>query len=161
MTSRSSRIPEDFHTITPHLTVRSVAEASDFYRKAFGARELFRNHGPDGKAVVHCEMLLGASRFFMHDEFPEYGAPSPIGLGGSAVTLHLYVEDVDRIYEQATVAGAEVLMPLADQFWGDRYAIVRDPFGHKWSIASRIDDPSPKQMQQRAKDYFEENKDSM
>jgi uncharacterized glyoxalase superfamily protein PhnB len=151
------RVPEDFHTITPHLVVRDSARAVDFYRQAFGAVELYRSHAPDGKRVMHCELLLGDSRFLIHDEFPEQGLLSPLGMNGTAVTLHLYVEDVDRIFRQALDAGAETLMPVADCFWGDRYGILRDPFGHKWSVASRIEDLAPVEQQQRGSDFSRDN----
>lgn len=147
-------VPEDFHTITPHITVRNASDAVEFYHKAFGAQELLRNFGPDGKSIIHCEMLLGDSRFFINEEYLEWGVKSPLTLQGSPITLHMYVEDVDASWQRAMDAGAEVLMPLADQFWGDRYGIVRDPFGHKWSMASRREDPSPADLHERAKDYF-------
>ena len=148
-------VPEDFRTITPHLVVRGVALAIDFYQRAFGASELFRNLAPDGVSVQHAELLLGESRFWVNDEFPEWGVRSPVTLGGSPVTLHLYVEDVDALWERAVAAGAEVVIPLEDQFWGDRYGILQDPFGHRWSFASRIEDLSPKQVQRRAREEQE------
>jgi uncharacterized glyoxalase superfamily protein PhnB len=157
MAEAVKRVPEDFHTITPHLVVRDAVRAVDFYRRAFGAVELFRNLAPDGQRVMHCELLLGDSRFLIHDEFPERGLLSPLGLKGTAVTLHLYVEDVDRIFQQAVDAGAEAVMPVADCFWGDRYGILRDPFGHSWSVASRLEDLSPADLQQRGKAFTQDN----
>jgi uncharacterized glyoxalase superfamily protein PhnB len=148
-----SPIPEDFHTITPHLVVRGVAAAVDFYRQAFGAQELLRNVAPDGRTIMHCELLLGDSRFFVNDEFPDHGLLSPLALGGSPVTLHLYVEDVDAFVGRAVAAGAQVLMPVADAFWGDRYGILQDPFGHRWSVASRIEDLSPADLKLRAAEF--------
>lgn len=145
-------VPEDFHTITPQLVVKGAADAIAWYTKAFGANELLRNTGPDGKAVMHAELLLGDSRFFVTDEFPD-SMVSPATLGGTPVTLHLYVDEVDSLFASAVAAGAEVLMPLADQFWGDRYGILQDPFGHRWSIASRIEDLSPKKLQARASEW--------
>jgi uncharacterized glyoxalase superfamily protein PhnB len=147
------RVPEDFHTITPHLVVRDAKQAVEFYRRAFGAVELFRNLAPDGQRVMHCELLLGDSRFLVHDEFPERGLLSPLGLNGTAVTLHLYVEDVDRVFQQAVDAGAQAVMPVADCFWGDRYGILRDPSGHSWSVASRLEDLSPQDLQQRGQEF--------
>jgi len=142
-------VPEDFHTITPQIVVKGVADAIAWYTKALGAHELLRNTAPDGKSIMHSEMLLGDSRFFVVDEFP--GAMvSPTTLGGSPVTLHLYVRDVDATFDRAVDAGASVLMPVADQFWGERYGMLTDPFGHRWSIASRIEDLSPKALQDRA-----------
>ena len=153
----TTRVPEDFHTITPHLVVRGVANAVAWYSTAFGAHELLHNAAPDGERIMHCEMLLGDSRFFVVDEFPG-AALSPQSLGGTSVTLHLYVEDVDTLFERAVAGGAEVILPVADQFWGDRYGMLRDPFGHRWSIASRIEDLSPKQLQARAAAWAEENR---
>lgn len=145
----TSPVPEDFHTITPQLAVNGVGDAIAWYTKALGAHELLRNTAPDGKSIMHSEMLLGDSRFFVVDEFP--GAMvSPTTLGGSPVTLHLYVRDVDATFDRAVDAGASVLMPVADQFWGERYGMLTDPFGHRWSIASRIEDLSPKALQDRA-----------
>lgn len=160
MTKKVAPVPEDFHTITPHLVVSGVAQAVEFYQKAFDASELYRNLAPDGVSVMHSEMLLGDSRFFVNDEFPDYGVLSPKALGGSATTLHLYVEDVDMFFQRAIEAGAEVAMPLSDTFWGDRYGILADPFGHRWSIASRLEDLSPAETQERAKVWASENKKS-
>lgn len=153
-----SPIPEDFHTITPHLVVKGVADAIAWYAKAFGANELLRNMAPDGTSIMHAELLLGDSRFFVVDEF---GPPmaSPTTLGGTPVTLHLYVRDVDALFDRAVDAGATALMPVADQFWGDRYGMLLDPFGHRWSIASRIEDLSPKALQDRAASWSKTQKD--
>jgi uncharacterized glyoxalase superfamily protein PhnB len=153
----SSRVPEDFHTITPHLVVKGVAGAIDWYTRELGAHELLRHAAPDGTSIMHSELLLGDSRFFVVDEFP--GAEfSPRSLGGSSITLHLYVEDVDSLFDRAVAAGAEVLLPVADQFWGDRYGMLRDPFGHRWSIASRLEDLSPRQMKDRAAQWAKEHR---
>jgi PhnB protein len=151
--SSHTKALEDFHTITPHLTVRGVDAAVKFYEQAFGAAELYRNLAPDGKSVMHVELLLGDSRFFLHDEFPNHGQTSPLGVACTGVVLHLYVNNVDEIYEQTVAAGAKVIMPLQDCFWGDRYAIVVDPFGHRWSMATRIEDLSPRQVQKRAVEW--------
>ena len=148
---RVSPIPEEFHTITPHLVVRGVASAIEFYQQAFGASELYRSLAPDGVSIMHSEMLLGDSRFFVNDEFAEWGVLSPESFGGSPVTLHLYVEDVDSVFSQAVSAGAVALLPVNDAFWGDRYGILKDPFGHRWSVASRLEDLSPAELQKRAK----------
>lgn len=143
-------VPTDFQTITPHLIVRGAAAAVDFYVRAFGASELYRNMAPDGLSIVHSELLLGDSRMFVNEEFPEHGQLSPLAHGGSAVTLHLYVDDVDGLFARAVSAGARVTIELADQFWGDRYGGLLDPFGHVWSLASRIEDLSPEQIRRRA-----------
>jgi PhnB protein len=159
MTEKAAKALEDFHTITPHLTVRGVSDAVKFYEKAFGAAELYRNLAPDGKSVMHVELMLGDSRLLLHDEFPEHGQVSPLGGHATGVVLHLYVEDVDDIYERTVDAGATVVMPLQDCFWGDRYAIVVDPFGHRWSMATRIEDLSPRQVQKRASDWSAQHSD--
>ena len=153
MSNQSSRAPAEFSAVTPQLVVRGAARAIGFYVRAFGAHELLRNLAPDGERVMHAELLLGAGRILVHDEFPERGTVGPEALGGSPVTLHLTVDDADAAYARAVDAGAEVVMPLQDTFWGDRYAIVRDPFGHRWSIAAPIEDLSPRQLQGRAADW--------
>lgn len=146
-----SPVPEDFHTITPQLAVSGVGPAIEWYSKALGAHELLRNAAPDGK-IMHSELLLGDSRFFVVDEFPG-SMQSPATLGGTSVTLHLYVPDVDALFARAVGEGATVLMPVADQFWGDRYGMLADPFGHRWSLASRIEDLSPKGLHERAESW--------
>jgi len=154
----TSRVPEDLHTITPHLVVNGVPEAIAWYERALGAHELLRNPGPDSEKIMHAELLLGDSRFFVVDEFP--GAKSPTSLGGTPVSLHLYVEDVDALFQRAVDAGAQVILPVSDQFWGDRYGMLRDPFGHRWSIASRIEDLSPRQLQDRAAQWVQQRERS-
>jgi PhnB protein len=153
----SSHVPEDFHTITPQLVVKGVAEAIAWYTEALGANELLRNTAPDGESIMHSEMLLGDSRFFVVDEFPE-AMVSPTTLGGTPVMLHLYVKNVDAAFARAVDAGATVLMPVADQFWGDRYGMLADPFGHRWSMATRIEDLSPNALKKRAADWAKEQK---
>lgn len=145
------RVPDGYHRVTPHLTVRDANAMIEFYKKAFGAVEGRRAPGPDGK-IMHAEIRMGDSVVFLNDEFPEMGALSPLSTNGTAVTLHLAVEDADKQFQQALAAGAEVVMPLADQFWGDRYGIVKDPSGHHWSIASHMEDLTPEQIEQRMKD---------
>src|SRR5262245_46094010 len=115
------RVPEGRHRVTAHLTVKNAAEMIEFYKKAFGAVELARAPGPDGKSIMHAAIKIGDSTVFLNDEFPEMGALSPLSTKGTAVTLHLAVEDADKQFQQALAAGAQVVMPLADQFWGDRY----------------------------------------
>jgi uncharacterized glyoxalase superfamily protein PhnB len=148
------RVPQGYHTVTPHLVVRGASEAIEFYKKAFGARELRRSPGPDGKTLMHAEIQIGDSRIFLNDEFPNMGALSPQGLNGTPVTLHLYVEDADKLFQQAVQHGAKVAMPIGDQFWGDRYGVVIDPSGHQWSIASHIKDMTPEEMQKAAAAAF-------
>ncbi|HEV3122449.1 MAG TPA: VOC family protein [Isosphaeraceae bacterium] len=139
------RVPEGMHTVTPHLVVRGCAELLEFYKKAFGAKEVRRSVGPDGKLIMHADIQIGDSRVFLNDEFPEMGACSPLSINGTPVTIHLYVEDADSLYNQAVSAGAKVVMPLADQFWGDRYGMVSDPSGHHWAIASHVRDVTPEE----------------
>jgi uncharacterized glyoxalase superfamily protein PhnB len=134
------KIPEGCHNVMPHLVVRGGAEALEFYKKAFGAKELGRHAGPDGQKIMHAEMQIGDSRIYLADEAPEMGARSPQTLGGTPVTIHLWVEDVDSTFQRAVSAGATVAMPLDNQFWGDRYGMVVDPFGHTWSLATHIKD---------------------
>ena len=148
------RIPEGVHRVTPHLTVRGAAAMIEFYKKAFGAVEKRRAPGPDGKSIMHAEIRIGDSAVFLNDEFPEMGAVSPLDSKTTPVTLHLFVEDADKQFAQALAAGAQVVMPLADAFWGDRYGIVRDPSGHLWSIAHHAEDLTPQQMQERMAQAF-------
>jgi PhnB protein len=143
------RVPDGYHRVTPHLTVRNAAAMIEFYKKAFGAVEKGRAPGPDGKSIMHAAIQIGDSIVFLNDEFPEMGAQSPLTTKGTAVTIHLYVEDADKQFQQALAAGAEVAMPLADQFWGDRYGIVKDPSGHLWSIGSHMEDLTPDQIKER------------
>jgi len=153
-----SPVPEDFHTITPQLVVSGVAAAIEWYSKALGAHELLRNAAPDGR-IMHSELLLGDSRFFVVDEFPG-SMSSPSTLGGTPVTLHLYVPDEHAIFARADGEDATVLMPVADQFWGDRYGMLTDPFGHRWSIASRIEDLSPTALHARAESWSQSQEHS-
>jgi uncharacterized glyoxalase superfamily protein PhnB len=148
------RVPAGHHRVTPHLTVRNAAAMIDFYKQAFGAVEKQRAPGPDGKSILHATIQIGDSLVFLNDEFPEMGAVSPFGAKTSPVTLHLSVEDADKQFEQALAAGAEVVMPLADQFWGDRYGVVKDPSGHQWSISHHVEDLTPQQMRERMAKEF-------
>jgi uncharacterized glyoxalase superfamily protein PhnB len=154
MAAPVKRVPEGLHTVTPHLTVRDGSKLIEFYTHAFGAKEVRRSTAPDGKSILHAELQIGDSRIFLNDEFPEMGARSPLGTNGTPVQIHLYVEDADSLWERAVRAGAKVVMPLADQFWGDRYGVVEDPSGHRWAIASHIEERSPEQMKQAASAMF-------
>ena len=141
-------IPEGYHTVTPYLVIRDAAAAIEFYKKAFGATEIMRMASPDGK-ISHAEIKIGDSPIMIGDECPERNARSPQTLGGTPVGIFLYVEDVDRIAQQAIAAGATVMMPVADQFWGDRYGMFVDPFGHQWSVATHKEDVSPEEIGRR------------
>ena len=135
-----------YHSITPALTVANAKEAIEFYKKAFNAEEREICLGPDGKQVMHAEIKIGDSILMINDEFPAYGCVGPRALGGSPVTLHFYVENVDEVFNQAVKAGAKATMPVADQFWGDRYGQVEDPYGHKWGISTHIADLSDEEI---------------
>lgn len=140
-------IPADMHSVTPHLVCAGAADAIAFYTKAFNAIELSRLPGPDGK-VMHAQIRIGDSIVMLVDEMPDCGALSPKALKGTPVTLHLYVEDANAVFARAVAAGASVKFALEDTFWGDRYGVVEDPFGHHWSIATHIRDVSPEEMTQ-------------
>ena len=142
-------IPDGYHTVTPYLIIAGAAAALEFYKKAFGARELFRHPGPDGK-IGHAEIKIGDSPIMMADEFPQMGFKGPKSLGGSPVGILLYVPDVDAMFKQALDAGAKVLKPLQDMFYGDRSGSVEDPFGHVWTLSTHKEDVSPEDMQKRA-----------
>jgi uncharacterized glyoxalase superfamily protein PhnB len=149
-------IPEGHHTLTAHIIVSGGAEAIEFYKKAFGAEEIGRMNGPDGKSVMHAEMKIGDSRLMLADEFPAMGSRSPKSIGGSPVTIHLYVQDVDAVYNRAVAAGATATMPVMDMFWGDRYGKLRDPFGHDWSIATHKKDVSTDEIIKAGQAMFKE-----
>jgi PhnB protein len=146
-------IPEVVPQITPHLVVAGAARAIDFYVAALGCVELYRVLGPDGQRVWFAELLLGESRFFVNDEFPEQNALGPTTLGGTAVALHVFVADVDAAFARAVAAGMTVEIPVADFFWGERYGLLVDPFGHRWGLASRREDLTPAEIQRRAAAY--------
>jgi PhnB protein len=142
-------IPDGYHTVTPYLIVNGAAKALAFYQQAFGAKELFRMEQPGGK-IGHAEFKIGDSPIMLADEFPEMGARSPQSLGGTPVSILLYVENVDQMTEQAVAAGAKILRPLKNQFYGDRSATLADPFGHTWHVATHVEDVSPEEMSKRA-----------
>jgi PhnB protein len=144
-------IPEGHHTITPHLVIRDAAQAIEFYKKAFRAREINRMAMPNGK-IMHAELQIGDSMLYLADEFPEAGARAPQSLGGTPVVLNVYIEDVDKLWKEAVAAGATVKMPLEDQFWGDRYGQLVDPFGHAWGLATHKEDVAPDEMERRARE---------
>jgi PhnB protein len=148
--SKSVRpIPEDHHTVSPYLIVNDAAAALAFYGKAFGAVELMRHTDPSGK-VGHAEIRIGDSVIMLADEFPDFGARSPRHYGGSPVGIHLYVEGVDKLSSRAIAAGAKVVRPVQDQFYGDRNGTLEDPFGHLWHISTHIEDVPPEELSKRA-----------
>jgi PhnB protein len=149
MAGKVKAIPDGYHSVTPYLIVKGAAAAIDFYKKAFGATELMRMGQPDGR-IGHAEIQIGSSRVMLADEFPEMGYLAPQGNGRTGITLHLYVEDVDRVARQAVSAGAKELKPVQDQFYGDRSGVVSDPFGHSWNISTHKEDLSMEEIGRRA-----------
>jgi PhnB protein len=143
-------IPDGMHSLTPHLVCAGAADAIEFYKKAFDAIEVTRLPGPGGK-LMHASVRIGDSQLMLVDESPEWGAFGPKSLKGSPVTIHLQVDNVDEVVEQAVAAGAKVTMPVADMFWGDRYGVLEDPFGHHWSVATHTRDLTPQEIQQAMK----------
>jgi uncharacterized glyoxalase superfamily protein PhnB len=137
-------------TLAPHITCRDAAKAIDFYKQAFGAEEMMRLPGPDGR-LMHAAVRINGAMVMLNDEMPEHGVLSPLSLKGTPVTLHLNVSDVDKWYARAVKAGAKATMPVADMFWGDRYGIVTDPFGHAWSIATHKKDMTVDEIQEALK----------
>lgn len=152
MATDASSTPKHYHTVIPHLTVRNAAAAIDFYRAAFGAEEVYRMPDPQGEGIWHAELKIGNSPVFLNDEYPDVdmGGIAPNTLGGTPVTIHLNVEDVDAWFERAVRAGASIAMELEDMFWGDRYGKLVDPFGHQWSMASPIKQSSSEALSQEA-----------
>ncbi|MGN6132918.1 MAG: VOC family protein [Aureliella sp.] len=147
----TSPIPPGHEGIIPHLCCSPCADAIEFYKKAFGAQEVRRIPTPDGKRIMHAEIQLDGRPIFLVDDFPDYcegKSENPLALGGSPVTIHRFVTDCDAAVERAVAAGATALMPVQEMFWGDRYGVVMDPFGHKWSLATHVKDLTPEQMVQ-------------
>ncbi len=154
MAKKVKPIPEGYHTLTPHFVVRGAERALDFYKRAFGAEETVRLPGPPGK-LMHAEIRIGDSRLMLGDEFPDMpGERSPETLGGTTGSLTIYTTDVDQLFKRALNAGAIEIMAPKNMFWGDRYATVRDPFGHSWGIATRVEEVSPKEVIERSKTAF-------
>jgi PhnB protein len=152
MAKAANPIPKGFRTLTPHLTIKGgAAEFMEFIKRAFSAEEVDRATGPGGK-LMHATARIGDSMLMFNDEFPGFG--EPIGPGPWPLTLHLYVPDADALFAQATAAGCTVVMPLADQFWGERYGLVNDPFGFRWAIATRKEDLTPAEQRERQAKLF-------
>jgi PhnB protein len=143
-------IPEGYHTLTPYLAVDNASEAIEFYTRAFGAKERVRMDAPDGK-IGHAELQIGDSLLMLSDPFPQSNVRPPKDLGGTSANVFMYVEDVDAVVKRAVDAGATVTMEVADQFWGDRFGSISDPFGHSWAIATHVEDLSPEEIAERAK----------
>jgi PhnB protein len=143
-------VPKGYHTVTPYLAVDDAAAAIDFYQRAFGAKERGRMAGPDG-TIAHAELAIGDSIVMLADPFPQFATRPPTELGGTSVGVFMYVENVDEVVQQAVDAGATLRRAPADQFWGDRFGSVEDPFGHSWQIATHVEDVPPEEMAERAK----------
>lgn len=144
-------------SLSPHIFVSNAAAAIDFYKKAFGAEELSRHAAPDGKRIMHAALLVNGATLMLCDDFPEFRGgkgSTPEALGGSPVVLHLQVKDADSAFNRAVAAGATVAMPLADQFWGDRYGQITDPFGHTWSIGAKVRNVTEEEVREAAKAHF-------
>jgi PhnB protein len=154
MTASAKPIPEGLHTVTASLVVRDAAKAIEFYKKALGAQERLRMPGPDGK-IMHAELKIGDSVIFISDENPQMGnIKSPQTLGGCTGSLNVFVPNVDDLFRQALAAGGKEAMPVADQFWGDRYGSFIDPFGYSWGVGTHKEDLTPKELGERAQQFF-------
>jgi PhnB protein len=149
MAGKVNAIPSGYHSLTPYLVVNDASRAIDFYKQAFGAKETVRMGGPGGK-IGHAELKIGDSMLMLSDEMPGSGSRSPQSLGGSPVSVFMYVENVDSVFDQAVKAGAKADKPPEDMFWGDRFGHLTDPFGHLWAIATHIEDVAPEEMRKRA-----------
>ena len=146
---RTKAIPKGYHAVTPYLSVQGAAGAIAFYKKAFGAKEVMRMPGADG-TIGHAEIQVGDSRIMLADEFPEMNFRGPRSIGGTPVNIHLYVADVDKVVKKAGAAGAKLLRPVQDQFYGDRSGSLEDPYGHVWHVATHIEDIPMKELKKRA-----------
>lgn len=156
-TQAKSAIPEGYHSITPYLICKGAAKAIDWYTKVLGGQELYRMPGPDG-VIGHAEVRIGDSVVMLADEFPDMGATSPQSLGGTPVGLMLYVPDCDAVVTRAVAAGATLERPLQDQFYGDRSGTIVDPFGHKWTIGTHLEDLTPEEVQRRSAEHMAQQK---
>jgi PhnB protein len=154
MAGNVKAVREGSHTITAHLVVSDAPKALEFYKNAFGAQIMNTHYTPDKKKVMHAEMKIGDSIVMLADEWPDMGSKSPKSLGGSSVVLNLYQDNIDQLWEQAIKGGATVTMPLMNQFWGDRYGQIEDPFGHRWALGQHIEDVAPEEMERRAREAF-------
>jgi PhnB protein len=153
MANKAQAIPKGYHTVTPSIFVAGAAKAIDFYKRALGAEEVMRFPGPGGK-IMHAEIRIGDSTIMLGDEMPEQGGKSPKAYGGTPVSFFVYRENVDAEWKRALNAGAKEIMPLADQFWGDRAGCFEDPFGHHWWLAQHVKDMTPEELRQAAESFF-------
>lgn len=147
-------VPKGYHTITPYLIVQDAARALEFYKRAFGAKEIFRMETPDGK-IGHCELEIGDSKVMMADEMPQMNATAPGAARGNSFSLLIYTENVDLLFKRAIEAGAKVLRPLKNEFYGDRMGTLQDPFNHIWNLGQHVEDVSPEEMKRRADELWQ------
>lgn len=152
--SKIKKVPKGYHSVTPSLVVKEGLKAVEYYKKVFEAKDQGIMMTPDGKSVAHAELEIGDSKIMLCDEFPQMKCLAPFTIGGTPVSLYLYVEDVDKTFNLAVTEGAKVLDPLTDQFWGDRHGSVQDPFGHIWSLATHVKDLTEAEMKKAAEDAF-------
>ena len=150
-------IPDGYHSVTPTLTIRGASDAIEFYKKAFDAKEVYRFPGPDGKSIMHAEIRIGDSAIMLCDEMPEMGCLSPKSTGGSSGAIYLYVNDADSVFTKAVSVGAQSMIPLMDGFWGDRIGMLVDPFGHRWTIATRKKEMSLEEIQKAGAEFMKGN----
>jgi PhnB protein len=153
MPKKAQAIPKGYHTVTPSLVVAGATQAIDFYKKALGAEEIMRFPGPNGQ-LMHAEIRIGDSVIMLADEMPDQGSRGPKAIGGTPVSFFIYSDNVDAAWKRAADAGAKTIMPLADQFWGDRTGCLEDPFGHHWWLAQHVRDLSPDEMRKAAEEFF-------
>jgi PhnB protein len=152
--SKIRKVPKGYHSVTPSLVVKEGLKAVEYYKKVFEAKDQGIMMTPDGKSVAHAELEIGDSKIMLCDEFPQMKCLAPFTVGGTPVSLYLYVKDVDKTFNLALTEGAKVLDPLTDQFWGDRHGCVQDPFGHIWSLATRVKDLTEEEMKKAAEEAF-------
>lgn len=150
-------IPDGYHSVTPTLTIRGASDAIEFYKKAFDAKEVYRFPGPDGKSLMHAEIRIGDSAIMLCDEIPEMGCLSPKSTGGPSGAIYLYVDDADSVFTKAISVGAQSMMPLMDGFWGDRIGMLVDPFGHRWTVATRKKEMSLEEIQKAGAEFMKGN----
>lgn len=150
-------IPDGYHSVTPTLTIRGASDAIEFYKKAFDAKEVYRFPGPDRKSIMHAEIRIGDSAIMLCDEMPEMGCLSPKSTGGPSGAIYLYVDDADSVFSKAVSVGAQSMLPLMDGFWGDRIGMLVDPFGHRWTVATRKKEMSLEEIQKAGAEFMKGN----
>ena len=147
-------IPDGYHSVTPTLTIKGASEAIEFYKKAFDAKEIYRFPGSDGKSIMHAEIRIGDSAIMLCDEMPQMGCLSPTSIGGPSGSIYLYVNDADSVFNKAVSIGAKPMMPLMDGFWGDRIGALTDPFGHRWTVATRKKEMTVEEIQKAGAEFM-------